>query len=39
MVEAIYARRGEEMPAIPQDVYAEQGWAITAQQLLALCEK
>ncbi len=39
MVEAIYARRGEAMPAIPQDTYAEQGWAITSQQLLALCEK
>ena len=39
MVEAIYARRGKSLPAIPQDVYAEQGWAITAQQLLALCEK
>ena len=39
MVEAIYARRGEAMPAIPRDTYAEQGWAITAQQLLALCEK
>ena len=39
MVEAIYARRGEAMPAIPQDPYAEQGWEITSQQLLALCEK
>ena len=39
MVEAIYAYRNEALPAIPQDLYAEQGWAITSQQLLALCEK
>lgn len=39
VVEAIYAHRGEEMPAIPTDPYAQQGWAITSRQLLALCDK
>ena len=39
MVEAIYAHRGEVLPVIPKDTYAEQGWAITSQQLLALCNK
>ena len=39
VVEAIYAHRGEDMPAIPVDPYAQQGWSITSQQLLALCDK
>lgn len=30
---AIYARRGQEMPAIPADPYAVAGYAITAEQL------
>ena len=39
VIGAIYAHRGEEIPTIPTDIYAEQGWAITSQQLLALCSK
>lgn len=38
-VEAIFARREVPLPVIPEDPYARQGWAITARQLLALCEK
>ena len=33
VIAAIYARRGEEVPPIPRDIWAEQGWAITAEQL------
>jgi len=33
VVEAIYARRGEELPALPAEPYAEAGYAITAEQL------
>ena len=39
VIDAIYAHRGETTPPIPADPYAEQGWAITSQQLLALCNK
>ena len=33
VIAAIYARRGEELPAIPADPWAEAGYAITAEQL------
>ena len=39
VIAAIYARRGEEMPPIPRDNWAEQGWAITAEQLKRRSEK
>ena len=39
VITAIYARRGEEMPSIPRDNWAEQGWAITAEQLKRRSEK
>ena len=33
VVAAIYARRGEVLPELPQDAWAEAGYAITAEQL------
>ena len=33
VVAAIYARRGEVLPAMPHDCWAEDGYAITAEQL------
>ena len=40
VVKAIYAHRGVEVPAsIPTDTYAEQGYAITAEQLRLRFEK
>lgn len=39
MVQAIYKHRGEACPDIPVDDYMAQGWAITAEQLKARCQK
>ena len=39
MVQAIYHHRGEGCPEIPVDDYMTQGWAITAEQLKARCQK
>lgn len=39
MVQAIYRHRGETCPEIPVDGYMAQGWAITAEQLKARCQK
>lgn len=39
VVTAIYQRRGETVPEIPVDAYMAQGWAITAEQLKARCQK
>ena len=39
MVQAVYAHRGEVCPEIPVDEYMAQGWAITAEQLKARCQK
>lgn len=39
MVQAIYYHRGETCPEIPVDQYMAEGWAITAEQLKARCQK
>lgn len=39
MVQAVYRHRGEPCPEIPVDDYMTQGWAITAEQLKARCQK
>ena len=39
MVQAIYRHRGETCPEIPVDQYMAQGWAITAEELKARCQK
>ena len=39
MVQAVYAHRGEACPEIPVDDYMAQGWAITAKELKARCQK
>lgn len=39
MVQAIYKHRGEVCPDIPVDDYMAHGWAITAEQLKARCQK
>ena len=39
MVQAIYRHRGETCPEIPVDQYMAEGWAITAEQLKARCQK
>ena len=39
VITAIYAKRGETMPPLPRDQYAEDGYAITAQQLKLRCGK
>ena len=39
VIAAIYAKRGETCPEIPQDEWAEQGYAVTAQELKARCGK
>ena len=36
---AIYEKRGETCPAIPKDAWAEEGYAVTARELKALCGK
>ena len=36
---AIYEKRGETCPAIPHDTLAEEGYAVTARELKALCGK
>ena len=36
---AIYEKRGETCPAIPHDTWAEEGYAVTARELKALCGK
>ena len=38
VITAIYAKRGVECPAIPQDEWAEQGYAVTARELKARCK-
>lgn len=37
VITAIYAKRGEPLPALPRDEYAENGYAITAQALKERC--
>ena len=39
MVQAIYKHQGKACPDIPVDDYMAQGWAITAEQLKARCQK
>ena len=39
MVQAIYRHRGETCTEIPVDDYMAQGWAITAEELKARCQK
>ena len=39
MVQAVYRRRDQECPEIPVDDYMAQGWAITAEELKARCQK
>ena len=39
VVQAIYRHRGETCPEIPVDSYMGQGWAITAEELKARCQK
>ena len=39
MVQAIYKHQGEVCPDIPVDDYMARGWAITAEQLKARCQK
>jgi len=39
VIAAIYAQRGEALPAIPRDEYAEAGFATTAEQLKLRCQK
>ena len=40
VIAAIYARRGEALPAVlPRDAYAEAGYAVTAEQLKQRCGK
>ncbi len=39
VIAAIYRRRGEPLPEIPRDPWAEDGWAITAEQLKKRSEK
>lgn len=38
VIAAIYAHRGEPLPVIPVNPYAQQAWVTTSQQLLALCK-
>ena len=37
VIAAIYARRGEVLPQLPRDEYAEAGYAVTAEQLKKRC--
>jgi len=39
VIAAIYQHRGEALPAIPRDEYAEAGFATTAEQLKLRCQK
>ena len=39
MVQAVYRHRDQECPEIPVDDYMAQGWAITAEELKARCQK
>lgn len=39
VITAIYEKRGETLPALPRDEYAEAGYAITAQALKERCGK
>ena len=39
MVQTVYRRRDQECPEIPVDDYMAQGWAITAEELKARCQK
>ena len=39
VITAIYEKRGEACPAIPKDAWAEEGYAVTARELKALCGK
>lgn len=39
VIAAIYARRGEACPSIPQDKWAEEGYAVTAKELKNRIEK
>jgi CobQ-like glutamine amidotransferase family enzyme len=39
VITAIYEKRGETCPAIPKDAWAEEGYAVTARELKALCGK
>jgi len=38
VISAIYARRGESLPALPRDEYAEAGYSVTAEQLKQRCK-
>lgn len=39
VITAIYEKRGEPCPPIPRDQWAEEGYAVTARELKALCGK
>ena len=39
VITAIYEKRGEAVPQLPRDEYAEQGYAVTAQALKERCGK